>query len=548
MKRTIHTVDFSRLVVDVTAPVDSDAAAGSAFAATAADLEKRRLTGVAVPFGVPSGPSQDGRRYQFAGPPENADELIDVVNEHDDDAVIGRLDAPFESDDTAMRGTARVFNTTRGNDALVEVGENVKTGFSIRAAFDEADVTEGADGILNVGRWTALHLGVVRRPAFTESAGLTLAASHQKEGSTVKCTKCQKVHEAGVTECVVSAEFTALPTLDELAAAVSLKMKEAGEKGVHPLARFGTFSAFLTEFQAADEDKRKELQAAFALVDQVTGDNAGVMPPGWRTDIKMNLDDRRPAVKLTGGSIGLPDAGMDASWPYFDGDLDGIIARQLEEKTELNSVKISIKKATESIKTAGVVSDISYQLLMRSSPSYLAAYQTICNAAWARYTEAVYEAALLARGTRLGALPADLTTTAGLKTFKGLLFAASSSVRNATGRPATGALVSTDVFTALGNNPDLPNPAYGTQNASGTTDASTLRINVNGLEVEEAPFFPAGTMLLTNDDAAKFPEQGPMVATEEDVAKLGRNVAVWGMYEDAEVYFPAGVVYYDPAP
>lgn len=526
-------------IVDVAYPVATAPVAGGAFSSTEADVKARKLVGVAVPFGVPSGPSQDGARYQFSGPPTNVDELIDVVVEHDEDAVIGRLAEPMAADDAQLGAVARIFNTSRGNDTLEEVGESVRTGFSVRAGFDTYD--EQPDGTRVVDSWTALHLGVVRRPAFTESAGLTLAASHQKEGSTVTTTATPPAPPAAEPAVVE------LPTVAELAAAVKVELEKAGSSNVHPLAKFASLTHYLAAFQSADEDGRKQLQAAFALENQVTGDNPGVIPPGWRTDIKLNLDDRRPAIKLTGGSIGLPEAGMDSSWPYFDGDLDGIIERQLLEKDELNSVKISIKKATEPIKTAGVVSDISYQLLMRSSPAYLAAYQTICNAAWARYTEAVFEAALLARGTRLGALPADLTNAAGATALRAQLFAASSAVNTATGKPATGALVSTDVFLALGGNDSLMAPQYGTQNAAGTADASSLRINVNGLEVEEAPFFPANTMLLTNDSAAKFAEQGPMVATEEDVAKLGRNVAVWGMYEDIEAYFPAGIVYYDPA-
>jgi hypothetical protein len=36
---------------------------GSAFAAADVDSAKRKLTGVAVPFGVPSGPASDAYRY-----------------------------------------------------------------------------------------------------------------------------------------------------------------------------------------------------------------------------------------------------------------------------------------------------------------------------------------------------------------------------------------------------------------------------------------------------------------------------------------------------
>lgn len=512
--------------VDVTFDGPGTPRQGAAFAAST-DVEHRVIEGVAVPFGVPSGPSADGFRYLFTGPPANADELVDIVDEHDDDAVVGRLAAPFDAAEDAARARARIFKTTRGNDLLEETREGVKTGFSVSAAFEAFN--EDAEGIRHVEDWTCLHLGVVRRPAFTEASGLTLAASAHK-GESMTTTETP----AG-TPAVVE-----LPTIAELAAQVAEFQAKAAQTGQHPLARFASREHFMAEFKAADEDGRQKLAAEFALVDQITTNNPGVMPPAWRTDIKMNLDRRRPAVSAMGGSIGLPDAGMDSTWPYFDGTLDGMIADQSAEKAELNSVRIDIKKASATIKTAGVASDLSYQLIMRSSPSYLAAYQTITEAAWARFTEAKHEAALLAASVELAALPADLTTAAGADAFWSLAFEASAEVEDATGAPANVVLAAPDVWLELGGN-----TAFRKNDTNDNASAASLSINVNGLTITRAPFFTAGTVLFTNETAAKFAEQGPMVATEENVARLGRDVATWGMYIPAEVYFPAGLVRLD---
>lgn len=513
--------------VDVAFPAEAGKPVATSFAAAQPDLEKRKLVGPAVPFGVPSGPAQDGHRYQFSGPPANADELVDVVNEHDADAVVGRLAEPWTAGEAGLAAAARIFNTSRGNDVLVEATEGVKTGFSVRAAFESYE--EDAAGVRHVGEWTAEHLGVVRRPAFTEAQGFTLAASAQKE------TPKMDPKDTG------GAAVVELPTVAELAAQVADHMKDELKKGRHPLARFANRVAFTAEFQRADEEGRQALAAEFALVDQITANNPGVMPPGWRTDIKANLDRRRPAISAF-GSIGLPDAGMDVTWPYFDGDLDGIIAEQLAEKTELNSVRVDIDKASETIRTAGAASDISYQLLMRSSPDYLAAYLSILEAAWARYTEAKFEAALLAAGTQLDPeLPADLKLAASAATFSGLLFEASAAVEDATGAPATTVLAAPNVFAELGYNPDLVVPQQGAARGEGTSSARNLKIVVNDLEVTRAPFLAADTVVVSNDLAAKFAESGPMTATEEAVSKLGRDVAVWGMYIPAEVYFPGGV-------
>jgi hypothetical protein len=519
--------------VRVNVAFDTAPAGMAAMLAADTDAEKRRITGLAVPFGVPSGPSSDGHRYQFAGPPENADELIDVVDEHNDDVVVGRLSEPFVNDDTGALADTRIFNTTAGNDVLTLTHEGVKTGFSIAASFDEFE--ERGD-VRHVGAWTALHLGVVRRPAFTQASGLTLAASAQKEDTMT----------ATVTEPATAPAVVELPTVAELAAQVAEHMKETRDSGTHPLARFRSRDQFLAAFVAGDEETRARMAIEFAVADQVTTDNPGVIPPGWRTAIKANIDRRRPAVTAF-GTIGLPDAGMDANWPYLDPalDIDTLVAQQAAEKDELSSVKIKILKATEGIKTAGVASDISYQLLMRSSPSYLAAFQTICEAAWARYTEAKFEAKLLASATDSGTLPLDLTNAAGAASFRSLLFDASAAVEDATGAPADIVLASPSVWTDLGGNDAFKSAEYGTSNVPGTASAATLRININGLEVKRAPFFTGTQVLVSNAETAKFAESGPLVATQENVTKLGRDVAVWGMYEDGEVYFPAGLALYD---
>jgi hypothetical protein len=55
----------------------------------------------------------------------------------------------------------------------------------------------------------------------------------------------------------------------------------------------------------------------------------------------------------------------------------------------------------------------------------------------------------------------------------------------------------------------------------------------------------AGTAIVANGLTAAWHEDGPFQASEEDVAKLGRNVAYWGMAAPA-VYLPAGVVILGP--
>jgi len=89
--------------------------------------------------------------------------------------------------------------------------------------------------------------------------------------------------------------------------------------------------------------------------------------------------------------------------------------------------------------------------------------------------------------------------------------------------------VSSDVYGKLGAAPWLQPPMYGTQNVPGTAAASTLKINVSGLEIVEAPGMAAGNLVVSNDQAARWFEDGPFLVTSEDVGKLGTDAAIWGM-------------------
>lgn len=500
----------------------------------------RVIAGLGMPFGTASGPSKlDGRRYQFDGPPANLDDLVDVVRNHDDDAVVGRLAEQWKPTRDGLPARARIFATGAGNDTLEEAREGVLTGFSLGVRIDK--FAEGPVRRVAAGDYRVRHLSIERRPAFTQSAGLQVDASAQEEPVSVETPAPPAVPAPSPPP---APQVVELPTIAELAEQVAAALRDTHTTGVHPLARFARESEYIAALAAAGEGEQTQLRAAFAVPDQITPDNPGVMPPAWRTEIKMNLDARRPAITASGGSIGLPPSGMESNWPYFAGDLDLIITRQLAEKTDLAGVKISILKSSEPIKTAGTVSDISYQLLMRSSPSYLEAYMRICRAAWARYTEAQFETALVARAGGAGDAPPATDDGSALYAA---IWTASTQVEDATGAPATYVGVASDLWAAIGGLPAFKNPLYGTQNVSGTANAANLTVNVNGIPVRRFPFIPAGNILVSNESAARFADWGPQVATAEDVRKLGRDVAVWGMYEDAEVYFPAGVVLLTPA-
>jgi ATP-dependent protease ClpP protease subunit len=290
----------------------------------------------------------------------------------------------------------------------------------------------------------------------------------------------------------------------------------------HPLAAYASIGEY-----AMAVYKGEISPVMNAAPDQVTTDNPGVIPPSWLSDVKNIVSHGRPAITALGvQSAGA--SGMEIDWPYYDGDIATIVAAQSAQKAALNTALISIKKGTAALATYGAYSDIAYQLLMRSSPSYLDAHNRIMLNSYSLITDNVFADALVAGGTA-SAVDYDFAAdTTGLP-FRQGVFACSIEVENATGQPASVILVASDVFAKMGGWSDLTPQPYGTQNVGGTATASTLSVNVSGLPVVHDRNLAAGSIVVTNQTAAAWVEEGPMFATADVVSKLGRDVAVWGM-------------------
>jgi hypothetical protein len=119
------------------------------------------------------------------------------------------------------------------------------------------------------------------------------------------------------------------------------------------------------------------------------------------------------------------------------------------------------------------------------------------------------------------------------------------AVNAATGRPAEFILASTTAFTKAAN---LIAPSSTEVVAAGSMSLSGLRIGVGGLPVIHVAGITAGKMIASNSLAAAWYEDGPFLASDDDVEKLGRNVAYWSLGAGAR-FIPAGIVeIYDVTP
>jgi phage head maturation protease len=520
--------------------------------------ESERLIELRIlPWGVVGNTAEGPERFRrgaFRGT-RPGDVTLEAIGPHGADAGVrlAGVGVQLEDRDDGEYGTFRVSRTAAGDELLELTRDGVYRSAS--AVFEPApEAARVVGGITERSRARLVRVGIVERGAYP-GAEVLAVRSH---GGNAMPRETQPLPEPEpepepeptpeptpapgyrARAYGTPAEPEVLAAMEDLRRDLVGRMAtlEAGGRGpsTSPLARWASFGAYA---DAAYVDPDAAPLLARVLADQLTGDNPGVVPPSWVSEVAGIMAAPRPAITALGGPASLGDTGMELDWPYLDPalNLDTLVAKQTAEKTQIASVKVKILKGSQPIDTYAGGSDISYQLIRRSRPAYREAYLRILAIAYARATEAAFEAQLLAvAGSSL-----VLTATSTADQVRAFLFAASALVSDNTGSPATVDLVSPTEFARLGGLANLWPAAYGTNNVAGTAQASTLRIDISGLPIIRAPFLTGNTHLVTNEAGASWHEDGPFPISAEDVAKLGQNVAIWGMGTGATTA-PKGIV------
>lgn len=287
--------------------------------------------------------------------------------------------------------------------------------------------------------------------------------------------------------------------------------------------------------------------ASRALADTVStaGANAGLMTGNLAIrEIAGIVSRGRPAITAFGGPHPLGDeTGLTLQWPYFDGTLTDYIGAQSAQKAEITSAAVNIKLGSEALVTYAGGTDVAYQLIERGSPDILDAIARVLLTAYGVVTDAAFVTEL-----ETGSVTKDFAEALSAVDFTelvGIAVDTSITVQTATGAPAEFILASSTAFAAwaklviaqsnqLVSDPDV--------------DLRQLQVSIGGLPIIHVPSITAGKAIISNRLAAGWHEAGPFQASADDVAKLGRNVAYWGMGAGAR-YIPAGIVEaYDVTP
>jgi hypothetical protein len=470
----------------------------------------------------------DGTAYreQYAPGSIELGDPVHVVDRH-----LGTLIGRAEPDTLVDDGQGPtvdlvVARSTAGNDLLANVDAGVIRNVSIE--IEPVDAVD-RDGVLTRTRSIVHGVAFAFRPQL--AAPILAVRGDNPNGDPMHVDTIRDTPTPPPDAIDVVDLATLNRALDDVRRELVVRPELAAPG--HPAAQFRSLEEWAL---TALDDRDVAGVVARALADQITPNNPGVIPPAWVSTVYGIVDAGRPSVAAF-GTRPLPASGMEVDWPYFDGDLSALVGEQVAEKTAITSVRVDLKRGSVPLRTWAGGSDLSYQLIRRSSPSYREGYMRIMFAAYAAETGAA--ATLAATTAATGSVdytPTGDTDGRGLATA---LFEASVQVQAATGSPASFALLATDLFIAAGGML-IPAP-YGTSNQPGTATASTLAVNVNGIACVHDPYLAAGTGLVSNGQAGGWFEDGPFTVTAEDVEKLGQNVAVWGM-GNFGAFAPAGIV------
>jgi HK97 family phage prohead protease len=509
--------------------------------------EPRRIDVLAVPWDSTSRVTREGYRERFARGATTADALVGlpVIDAHFGTAV-GVVEAARETD-AGIVATLRISDTDRGRD-LYTLSADGALGASLGFDADARDAVRDRSGVVTRSRVLPREVSLTPLPAYETARVLATreappmpdtppattdaapTATADAAPDTVR-TSAPPTTSAPVVEYVTPADLeAAIAQADARRAAVP----NNGAGHGHPLSRFDSFGSFA---QAAyrGEVTPDEVRA---LVDQTTDNNPGVVPPSWLGEVRGIVARTRYLIEGTGGAMSPGASGMSAAWPYFDGDLSTLVGPQTDEKTEITSARVDVKKGAADLVTYAGGSDLAFQLIERSSPAYLDAYLRIMAAAYAAVTERAYTLAAVAA--------AGAGTAATVAAFYPAVIDQAAAVFDATGSAPSVGLLAADVWSAIAGKVDADGrpiyPPVNPQNAPGTPNgvAATGGIVVAGIPFYRSKNLANGNALITNGDAVRWLEDGPRTIQADNVALLGRDVAVYG-YGAAAPFIPAGV-------
>jgi phage head maturation protease len=281
------------------------------------------------------------------------------------------------------------------------------------------------------------------------------------------------------------------------------------------------------------------------LADLVTGDNVGVVPDAFSTELIGIIDPSRPFLQST-RKLDLPNAGMSLVVPKIvtrpTTGIQSVYGDESQpEKSDVTSTQTSITNVTFDAITIAGGGDISLQLLKRSSPSYLSLFLELLAEAYGANAEAEALDSLLSTVGAGGGV-----NNGGTLDPEALVLSGAWQAGAAVKKPITNIWLSSAAVGAFIDAKATASnaPLYSSIQAGFTAGAGPAG-TISGLRPVYVPTLDATgyDVLVGPSSGFGWTEDGTYTLQVDVPAKAGRDVALVGILWFAPMYPTAFTAY-----
>lgn len=461
----------------------------AAFTVQASGVARRKITTPIVPYGVMAR-AEVGGAVMFTGPPDNLDALPDLVEDHDDDAVIGRADTLTDEGD-ALAGVFRVYRHEAGDRVIAAALAGERTGVSVSAAVHE--YTEDPDGTLVARRWSVRHVSIVPTPAFDTHIRTVAASAADNREEPPTMTAAPEIETPAVT----------VPAVDVAASAIPAAVPAAPAARTAPRVDASRFLPDLFARNAREGGSPLNVMAALADITP-TGSPGAALPVQYLGELWCGNPYQRTVVPTV---TNRPLTSLKyGGWHW---DPAPAVAAYAGDKADVTSNAAKMIYAEKTAKRLAGAHDIDRVYRDLGDPEFWVSYFDAMTTSYKRQTDAALVAEMVASGTVVAAANASLSAA---------LLVGSLAVSSAGGVP-THALVAADVA--------------GAAAAVKATDAPVgfEAFGIVGPAVQIHPSVPAGKVVVYDRNAVTFLELDPPVRVEAvNIPQGGIDAGVFGYY------------------
>ena len=486
-------------------------------------ISERTISGKIVPFENEVGQTSAGKVIFKKGSIEIPNSpKPKLLLEHDAKKPLGRMVA-FQETDEGIYATFKVSNTTRGNDALIEASEQLRSGLSV--GVEVVDGKREGD-VYYVLASKMVETSLVQAAAFKSAEVLSVAASEEEAAEEKPTENESEAVVENTPDTATVAPVVETPAVEAARPTVAAPIYAKPRINVTPLSMLeNTIKASVF----GDEEARQWIAAASDT--DTVNDVPGLVPTRQETQvINPKTTGVRPAIDAVSSGT-LPDAGMKFQIPRVK---TAPTVATVAEGGAFSDTQVEIEYIDVDVKKAAGMQQFSVEVLDRTSPAFLSELLALMGDAYAKHTDYALVDKILTDGTL------DATTTAvpfDGETFAEFIARGGADIYANTFKFATAVVCSPTQWTNIVSLVDSSKRpifnAAAPMNAGGDVQVNSIRGTVLGLPLYVDYNLQGdgdGTIIVLNRDSYTWYESPRLQLRAEKVGTGKVEIGMYGYY------------------